>query len=295
MSTPEIKPNTEKQFEQLQRSCESIVTDFKDEQHDINRPLANYKFILTHYKNKSMYDDKSREYIFNFLVSSCQALMQRKYIHFKNDYNMADATIECCKLLIEIAIPFITNNVKWAAEIIYECLNGTSAFFTTFGNDWRQYRGSELQPEEVKNDEDWRLNGITVGGHVDYLRSNRWHYGEIKKIVDKTSNDGANFQLLFIRPKMHGMYNNLLDEWTFSKSTYCQISQPLTKSLQYLPHMSEWRKSLNETKNNRCGFYNINSTDYICYVTIVETDVATNRVRIKLDNENTSLLWIERG
>eukprot|EP01084_Bolivina_argentea_P146212 256087_1 len=200
MSTPEIKPNTEKQFEQLQRSCESIVTDFKDEQHDINRPLANYKFILTHYKNKSMYDDKSREYIFNFLVSSCQALMQRKYIHFKNDYNMADATIECCKLLIEIAIPFITNNVKWAAEIIYECLNGE------------------------------------------------------------------------------------------------RIKMKLTKSLQYLPHMSEWRKSLNETKNNRCDFYEPDGTDDVCHVTIVETDAAANRIRIKFDDENPAfrLLWIGR-
>eukprot|EP01084_Bolivina_argentea_P290098 498249_1 len=288
-----VLQNTEKQIEQLNAAIKHIVNIFKDETVDIIcNALLNYKYILTHYKNKSIYDAQCRENIFNFLHPSCVALMCRNHDHFWQNnyrclsYNMADEVANCCKLLIEIAVPLIKQQPKCASSIINNCLNSDHAFYKQFGHDWREARGTWLDKEEMKVHKEWRTESIKVGSDVDYLLNNRWHYGEIINITEKHSDEYNNYKLFHIQPKMTGMYpddGSFSHEWMLMESTRCQITIPLTKSIQHLPHMTQWRTKLNTTDNNRCVVK--------CLIgwrqgIITKIDVAGNRIRVKFHDTN---------
>ena len=132
--------DAKKQFEQIKQQCRLIIGAFRDEQNDITRALQNYKYILMHYKNAQTYTEECREYIMDrFLEDSCVALMKREHHHFQTDWNMADEINNCCKLLINIAVPLIKDDSHLAMQIIYYCLNTSNPFFRHFGHDWVKY------------------------------------------------------------------------------------------------------------------------------------------------------------
>ncbi|MCP4053300.1 MAG: hypothetical protein GY739_09560 [Mesoflavibacter sp.] len=99
--------------------------------------LSNYKFILSHCTKNTLYSEECRKYLFDrFLEDSCIALMKREHHHFNSDYNMADTINECCKLLINIAVPLIKDDSQLAMQFVYYCMNSSNPFFRHFGHDW---------------------------------------------------------------------------------------------------------------------------------------------------------------
>ena len=222
--------------------------------------------------------------------------------HYGADWNMADTINDCCKLLINIAVPLIKEDSDLAMQIIYFCMNSSNAFFRHFGHDFRQRRGSELSETEANEQLEWRQNEIAEGKYVDYLLSNRWRYGIIKKIkLVETQNQS--YKVLHIAPLMDGMYpthrrsnrrhhhSNSLDsddsnlfteEFTLSPKTIGQICKPLTKSMLYLPKMMQWRKDLNaEDGSNKCDVLDSVHKWYTC--TILKVDDGANRFKINYD------------
>ncbi len=102
-----------------------------------SRALSNYKFILSHCTKNTLYSEECRKYLFDrFLEDSCIALMKREHHHFNSDYNMADTINECCKLLINIAVPLIKDDSQLAMQFVYYCMNSSNPFFRHFGHDW---------------------------------------------------------------------------------------------------------------------------------------------------------------
>lgn len=129
--------NAKKQLENIKGQCRNIVAAFRDEQNDITRALQSYKYLLTTYKSNQVYNEECRDFIRDrFLEDSCVALMKREHHHFQQDWNMADEINNCCKLLIQIAVPLIKDDSILAMQIIYNCLNTSNPFFRHFGHDW---------------------------------------------------------------------------------------------------------------------------------------------------------------
>eukprot|EP01083_Nonionella_stella_P285307 971136_1 len=310
-------PTTQQKLDQLKQTCRGIIITFRDETTDINRVLVNYKFILSHYSKNTLYSEECRKYLFDrFLEDSCIALMKREHHHFNSDYNMADTINDCCKLLINIAVPLIKDDSQLAMQIIYYCMNSSNPFFRHFGHDWRQRRGNELEANEISELIEWRETEIKESEYVDYLLSNRWRYGIVKKISRKQDGQGNTFQILQVAPCMDQMYpthrqsshsnhnrnnrNNqhnqhnqhntsdsddsfeFTEEFTLSSTTTGQIAKPLSKSTQFLPNMIKWRRELSiQDGKNKCDVLDSVHKWYTC--TILEVDPGANRFKINYD------------
>eukprot|EP01084_Bolivina_argentea_P320328 555774_1 len=278
-------PTTQQKLDQLKQTCRGIIITFRDETTDINRVLVNYKFILSHYSKNTLYSEECRKYLFDrFLEDSCIALMKREHHHFNSDYNMADTINDCCKLLINIAVPLIKDDSQLAMQIIYYCMDSSNPFFRHFGHDWRQRRGNELEANEISELIEWRETEIKESEYVDYLLSNRWRYGIVKKISRKQDGFGSAFQILQIAPCMDQMYptEEFTDEFTLSSTTTGQTAKPLTKSTQFLPHMTKWRRELSiQDGKNKCDVLTRENKWYTC--TIFEVDPGANRFKINYD------------
>ena len=134
---------------------------------------------------------------------------------------------------------------------------------------------------------------------MDYLLSNRWIYGEIKKIQSH-DNQGGKYRVLYIQPQMEGMYQThrtshhhsrrhqsqgsddgyeYTQDFTLSPQTLGQIAKPLTKSMEYAPKMLQWRKDLKV--NGKCDVLDSVHKWYTC--TILEDDPGANRFKINYD------------
>ena len=110
--------------------------------------------------------------------------------------------------------------------------------------------------------------------------------------------NGQKFQVLYIQPQMDGMYAThrsshrsrhqsqssddgyeFTEKFTLSLQTVGQIAKPLTKSMEYLPHMLQWRKDLKVEGKIDC----LDSVHKWYTCTILEDDPGANRFKINYD------------
>ena len=166
----------------------------------------------------------------------------------------------------------------------------------------REKRGFELSTDEQEALAEWRDTEIEEGAYVDYLFHNRWKYGQIKKIVSSEDPEtGAKYHRMAIQPQMpdiwpmyhrsrrgRTMQNDQEFTENFNLNSKClgQIAKPLTKSVELMPHMMEWRKQLtadeeSDEKYRKCDVLDSVRKWYTC--TILEESQAMNKFKIRYD------------
>ena len=114
---------------------------------------------------------------------------------------------------------------------------------------------------------------------------------------------------------MHGMYLTHLpskdkddssdgkeiftEKFTLSTESTGQIAKPLTKSMEHLPHMAEWRRDLKVDSKvdylSRVDCSDIDSVDKWWGCTVLEVDPGSNRIKIHYDGWSSIYdEWISR-
>ena len=176
----------------------------------------------------------------------------------------------------------------------------------------REKRGYELSNEEKEEFSEWRDTEVVEGAYVDYLFHNRWKYGQIKNIVSSEDPEtGAKYHRMAIQPRMpdiwpmyhrsrRGPQNDQEFTENFHLNSKClgQIAKPLTKSVEQMPHMMEWRKLLTadkeaDEKYRKCDVLDSVRKWYTC--TILEESQAMNKFKIRYDGWSQRYdEWVDR-
>lgn len=299
-----------REFANWKHTCRHITNTFRDEQCNILTSVMWYENLLSHYVNNTEFNEEYRDFILNdFLEESCTALMKRRHIHWNTEYNNADHIASCCRMLVAIAVPLIKVDHPLSWTVIYYCLNAGNPFFRTFGLDWREMRGIEISDEDKEQLTEWRDSELKEGDHVDYLRTNRWKYGQIKKItVREDPQSGTAYRELALQPQMSEMWpmqinhqGNIMDyteAFILNDDTKGQITKPFTKSMEQMPHMMEWRKRLTadqeaDEKYRKCQhLYGRRWRTAI----VLEEDKANNEIKVRDEDHDDSMpgLWVGR-
>ena len=135
-----------------------------------------------------------------------------------------------------------------------------------------------MEQDEVDELKEWRATTIDKDLHVDCLLANRWLYGMIKSINFENIN-GVDYKILNIQPKMDGMYpDNQTRPFALALVTMQQITLPLTRSMQQLPHMLKWRKDLKI--GDQCAVFHQSANTWHDG-TIVGVDDGANKLIVK--------------
>ena len=170
----------------------------------------------------------------------------------------------------------------------------------------REKRGYELSNEEKEELSEWRDTEVVQGAYVDYLFTNRWKYGQIKEIISyEHHKTGAKYHRVAIQPQMPDIWpmydqaqNRHQERFTLDDNTVGQIAKPLTKSVEQMPHMMEWRKLLTadkeaDEKYRKCDVLDSVRKWYTC--TILEESQAMNKFKIRYDGWSQRYdEWVDR-
>ena len=279
---------------EIKHAAKSILYHIMNENHDIEQTLkySHYLLRMYHEDNEHGFTQDILDYLPTFFYKIVSKLLSnRKFINFRNNLNHGDEIAYCCQYLIRIGCQLIKSDSPLSVEIIHHCLNAKSPFYHCFGLDHRQNRGSKLTKFEARSLKHWRDHCINVGQYVDYLIDNRWQYGVITNIKEIINSNKEKFHVLVLKRQLQQTDNDSTEtsfvEDTFKYQenlTHRQICQPFTKSVQYLPHMLNWRKNL--SINSKCDLLlyppdSCSETAKWIRCVVTQVDQFSNRIRVK--------------
>eukprot|EP01084_Bolivina_argentea_P271411 461810_1 len=212
-------------LETIKLTCLKISEQLKD--GSISNALTEYKSILNNYI-ESKYETDIMKYLTDEWIQTTVFQLMAININHCTRWPIVDKMVQCCKLLMRIAVSLIKDNHFTGIQIITQ-INSTANFFKTFGCNYHEKRGYPLDEKEIETLNEWRTNEIKENSYIDYLFYNRWRYGLITAITQQTNESNTTYKMFKIHPKVDEIATTTAyDEFTLSHKTYDQISKPLT-------------------------------------------------------------------